>query len=131
MMKELLEAKIDEFKVMEEKNREVADKWLDEVVEIIKPVSLDLWGDSEVITHEIEGVDSREANWFMLCYYEEDGNGEFIFKFHKNVKTYKGDIFWDAFEIIVNWVKNELPELLEDKKEERKEIMKKINIDEF
>ena len=115
-----LSEEVNEFKIIEEKNREAANKWLDEVAKIISPIAGDIWGYG--ISPEIKDIYNYDGDIFRLIYCPND-DGFFMFAYKRNIQNYGGDLFWNAYRAVVCWASNNLPQILKERAEKRKEII--------
>jgi len=132
----------------ETKRREIALAWLTEVSEILEPVGLTLWGsrdsdDSRLIdtitirNYNEEGKLVRTKLFYRYAEYaSQNGMISFPCGFRMlddynsvtKVEELKGTEFWDAIEVIMNWLQIVIEGM--DKKEIRRDALTaKMNTD--
>lgn len=140
-MKQDLQKKVERMLNEEQKRREVAIKWLQEITEILSKVAPDIWGDGEQNPFELEensGIKAvflgKQHLYFRYGAYRFRENKSFedtgfyygtIGWDGKNVIDLRGSEFWWAIRTILEWIPDVL-ELMEEKEISREELLEKI-----
>lgn len=139
-----LEEKIEKMLNGEKKRREIALEWLHKVTETLKPICVDLYGDSkstenmyEQNTDAIQIKVSEQYKPFYFRYSRHDGanTSEFsgFYGYHGGHEMYWGDPvedmsgadFWFAIRTIMNWLP-ELEKLIADKEISRNSLCSRL-----
>ncbi len=143
-----LQARVEKMLAGEQKRREVALKWLEEVEEILIDVAEDIWGrgvcygyDCPTYTVDITQIrdgKKKDAGFYFRYATHRGHDQKEYYGFYKadgemnvwgtEIEDLRGSTFWHAIQVILEWLPQVI-EAMEKREESREQLLQKINLD--
>jgi hypothetical protein len=140
-----LQERVQKMLEGETKRRDVALKWIDEIKEILLPVSQDLWGiweafsgdPTNTITLSKYDENNKKKRTFIYFRYKdyEAMETEYV-GFYDNtfiqgntwgkpIEQLRGEDFWCAIQVIMEWL-SQVIEMMDERENSRNALLDKI-----